>query len=167
MEITPTLKYAWLTIKHKCFVFYAGVKWTKAPVIRLFLHDISKFSPSELPHYGKQFFGSADDPDSFIRAWIHHQNHNPHHWEYWIPRTGHNRCTPPFPDNKPVAMPEWAVREMVADWFGASRAYNGKWPESLSDWEWYNMAYDSIAKRLHPETKQKVDQVIQEAFERR
>lgn len=149
IQFIPTLKYAWLTLKHKYFVFRAGLK-IKVPLWRLITHDLSKFRLSELPHYGRQFFGSKDDPEGFIRCWIRHQNRNDHHWEWWIPRTGHNRCDPPFPDGCPVRMSDAAVREMVADWMGASRAYEGKWPDS-HHWVWLDKHFGKMD--LHPETR--------------
>lgn len=152
------MKYFWLTIRHKWFVFLAGLK-TGAPLWRLVIHDWTKFLPSELPHYQRQFFGAHDDPQGFAAAWLHHQNHNPHHWEYWIPRTGHNRSTPPMPDNDPLEMPWWACREMVADWLGASRAYEWQWPKPGS-WPWLEKNYDKI--RLHPKSKERVNIVLQE-----
>lgn len=154
--MSPTLKYFFLTIKHKFFVFLAGCK-IGVPITRLFLHDISKFFPSELPHYGRQFFGSANDPLGFIRCWIHHQNTNDHHWEYWIPRTGHNRCYPPHKDNMPTPMPSDAVKEMVADWIGASRVYEGKWP-SKNNWNWLNKNLYKV--NLHHETREKVNKIL-------
>ena len=99
------------------------------------------------------------DPYGFIRCWVHHQNHNPHHWEYWIPRTGHNRCTPPYPDNVPIQMSEWAVREMVADWIGASRAYEGKWPVR-GEWSWLKNNYPKI--RVHPSTAELITSILTE-----
>lgn len=155
----PTLKYLWITIKHKYFVFIAGIK-LGCPVWRLIKHDISKFSFKELPHYGRQFFGDKSQPGKFIKAWIHHQNHNKHHWEYWIPRTGHNRCEPPYPDNEPVLMSEDIVLEMIADWIGASRAYEKKWPK-LETWNWYNNNFHKI--RVHPKTKFLIDNIIRKA----
>ena len=158
------MSYFWLTLKHKWFVFLAGLR-TKAPLWRLIIHDWSKFTPAELPHYQRQFFGDKGDPAGFIAAWVHHQNTNPHHWEYWIPRTGHNRCTPPYRDNEPIPMPEWAVREMVADWLGAGRAYEGEWPmgNDPDEWHWYGENYWKM--RLHPETREMVQRVVQEAAE--
>ncbi len=144
--MSASLKYAWLTIKHKWFVFLAGLE-TKAPLWRLLLHDLSKFMPSELPYYGKQFFGDANDPEGFVQCWTKHQNRNAHHWKYWIPRTGHSHCEPPYPDNDPIPMPMWAVCEMVADWLGAGRAYEGKWPDVAEDWPWLKNAWPKL--RLH------------------
>lgn len=152
------MNYAWLTIKHKWFVFLAGLK-TKAPLWRLIIHDWSKFLPSELPHYQRQFFGKTNDPAGFISCWTKHQNRHPHHWEYWIPRTGHNRCNPPYKDNEPINMPWWAVREMVADWLGASRAYEGKWP-TVEDWAWYWNNRDKW--RVTVDTRCKINTVLKE-----
>lgn len=147
--MSPILKYAILTLKHKWFVFQAGLK-IGTPIWRLIIHDWTKFTPAELPHYGRQFFGAHDDPEGFIRCWVHHQNAHPHHWEYWIPRTGHNRCDPLYEDNQPIEMPLWAVREMLADWMGASRAYEGRWPTS-GNWSWFDENYSEI--RVHPKTR--------------
>ena len=150
------MKYFVLALKHKAFVFWAGLA-TKAPLWRLLIHDWTKLLPCELPHYSRQFFGKADDPGGFIRCWVHHQNSHPHHWEYWIPRTGHNRCDPPYQDNMPIPMPEWAVKEMVADWIGASRAYDGRWPKN-GNWPWLMKAFPKM--RLHPQTRNILNWVL-------
>lgn len=159
----PTIKYFLLTCKHKYFVFVAGLK-TKAPVWRLLIHDWTKFLPDELPHYGRQFFGKADDSKGFILCWLKHQNRNPHHWEYYIPRTGHNRCDPPYKNNEPIPMPMWAVREMIADWMGAGKAYNGCWPD-IENWEWFNNKFPEMV--LHHLTKERIYAVIREMIKRK
>lgn len=152
------MNYFWLTLKHKWFVFWIGLD-IKVPIMRLILHDWSKLSLKEYKHYQRQFFGPKDDPEGFIGAWVHHQNTHDHHWEYFIPRTGHNRCTPPYPDNEPIPMPEDAIREMVADWMGASRAYDGKWPD-INNWTWFNDNFPKL--RLHEKTRAKILEIIQE-----
>jgi len=144
-----TIKYLILTLKHKYFVFVAGLKFN-VPIWRLIKHDLSKFFPSELPYYGNQFFGRANNSQGFIKAWLKHQNRNDHHWEFYIPRTGHNRCVPPYPDNEPILMPTDAVKEMIADWMGASRAYEGTWP-NIETWKWLKDNLNKI--RVHSETK--------------
>lgn len=156
-----TLQYLWLTLKHKVFVFRAGLL-TRAPIWRLVIHDWSKFTPSEARHYGRQFFGDKGDPLGFSYAWLYHQRRNPHHWEFWIPVTGHTSGG--YPDLSPMPMPEWAVREMIADWMGASRAYSGKWPESLLGWEWFTKNWYGIARRMHPQTIKTVERVMDEVF---
>ncbi len=55
-------------------------------------------------------------------------------------------------------MPMWAVREMVADWLGAGRAYEGKYPDP-ADWTW--LKANAHKMRLHWRTKQKLTVVIQ------
>ena len=149
------MKYAWLTIKHKWFVLLAGLKIGGIPFWRLLIHDWTKFLPSELPHYQRQFFGKADDGGGFIACWTRHQNRHPHHWEYWIPRTGHSRCDPPYCDNEPIPMPEWAVREMVADWMAAGRAYEGSWPIP-QDWQWLKKNLHRICQRLHRDSQRRL-----------
>lgn len=151
-----TWRYVWLTVQHKVFVFRAGLR-TGAPVWRLVIHDWSKFLPSEAPHYGRQFFGAADDPLGFSLAWNHHQKRHPHHWEYWQMVTGHNRGG--YPDGSPLPMPWWAVREMVADWMGASRAYTGAWPTSES-WPWFEREWPSLRTQLHEQTTRRVMKVL-------
>lgn len=85
-NLRPCLMFLWVTLKHKYFVFVAGLR-TGAPLWRLVIHDWSKFLPSEAWHYGRQFYGDASEPQAFNRAWLLHQNRHPHHWEYWLPRT--------------------------------------------------------------------------------
>lgn len=151
----PILKYLWLTIKHKCFVFRAGLK-TKAPLWRLVIHDLSKFTPAEAPHYARQYFGDAGDPDGYASGWLHHIHHNPHHWEHWVSIPSH--CYD-HADLLPLPMPEWAVREMVADWMGASRAYEGHWPDPIN-WTW--LINNRAKMLLHPTTNHLLDKVLSE-----
>lgn len=147
------LKYAWLTIKHKWFVLLAGLR-VGAPMWLLLKHDMSKFGPSELCQYGRQFFGDHGDPLGFSYAWLHHQRTNKHHWEAWIPVTGHNRGG--YKDLEPLPMPKKYALEMVADWLGASRAYEGHWP--TKSWDWLEKNFSSI--KLHPTTRQLVTKAI-------
>lgn len=115
---------------------------------QLHRHDQSKFSVEEFPHYARHFFGDKGDPDGWERAWLHHENHNPHHWGHWIARSGKMA-------GKPLPMPEWYVKEMVADWHGAGRAYQGSW--DISVW----LANQGPGFRLHPKTEMLVDGVMQ------
>lgn len=160
-NIIPTIKYLLLTLKHKWFVLIVGIN-LNVSIWRLLKHDLSKLSYKELPHYGRQFFGKADQPENFIKCWIHHQNHNDHHWEYWIPRTGHNKCKSPYKDGEPINMPEYAVREMIADWMAAGRAYEGKWPD-VFNWEWFIKNHNSM--KLHPVTKRTIVTIIKQYAE--
>ncbi len=154
----PTLRYFFLTLKHKWFVLLAG-RQLKVSAWKLIIHDWSKFFPSELPHYGRQFFGKADDALGFAICWAKHQNRHPHHWEYWVPRTGHSWNDAPYKDNEPLPMPESAAREMVADWMGASRAYEGHWPNP-HNWKWLSQNRPKMC--LHPNSLHLIDKIVQE-----
>lgn len=138
-NIIPIIKHILKIIQHKYFVFKAGLK-IECPIWRLIIHDWTKFLPSEFIHYSKHFFGDRSNEYGFSRAWLHHQNCNDHHWEYWISRTSLAKNK----EIKCIQMPIEAVREMVADWLGASRAYAGKWPESFESWEWYQKNFCNI-----------------------
>jgi hypothetical protein len=159
VNIIPTIKYIILTIKHKWFVFLAGIQ-IKVPLWNLLVHDLSKFSLSEAPHYGRQFYGEKNDPIGFSCAWNHHQKCNKHHWEYWVMVTGHNRGG--VSDGFVLPMPKKYIKEMVADWLGATRAYVGKWPETLETWNWYKDNFKSI--KLHPDTRKECEKIIYNYF---
>jgi hypothetical protein len=139
--IVAMVQYAALALVHKYFVMRAGW-WTRAQMWRLLIHDWSKFMPTELPYYARKFFGDDKDPEGWAWAWLHHQNANPHHWEYWVKRS---------PSITSLRMPEWAIREMVADWLAASRAYSRRWP-TLTNWPWLERELPRLRERLHPET---------------
>jgi len=121
------LRFLWKLLCHKWFVLLAGMK-LGVPLWQLLVHDLSKFTPDEFGGYAHNFHGdysqSPNDRErvalDFIYAWLHHENSNPHHWGYWIPRSGKHA-------DKPLPMPEIYVREMMADCMGASRAYTGSW----------------------------------------
>lgn len=80
---------------------------------------------------------------------LHHYNTNPHHWEHWIDRK----------TNLPLEMDDVSIREMVADWFAATRTYTGAYPVSFETWKWYKLAYSSV--RLHPNTERKVKVLLE------
>ncbi len=138
--------YLWLTLKHKWFVLLAGLR-TGTPVPLLILHDCSKLTPVGLLVYGRQFFGDRGDPPGFARARLHHRNKNPHHWEYWTPTPG----------GEPLPMPMRYVREMVADWMAAARAYEGRWPDP-NNWPWLDQYHQRML--LHPVTRERINLVL-------
>lgn len=147
-EILWALRYALATTRHKWFVLVAGLRVGRIPLWRLLVHDLSKYGPWEVAHYGRQFFGDRAAPERFAVAWLHHQNTNPHHWEFWIPRTAHFKGVDRA--NEPLEMPETYVREMFADWLAASRAYGGAWPTAWESWTWWQANRAKI--RLHLNT---------------
>jgi len=116
------------TLKHKFYVLIAGM-WLGVPLWQLLAHDISKFSVAEFPRYARYYFGQEKDRGEWAKAWHHHQRLNAHHPEYWL--LSWRFCGgvgQPVADNVVVLpMPEMYVREMVADWFAASKIYTGRW----------------------------------------
>jgi len=150
------MKYFWSTLKHKWFVFLASFR-VGFPWWRAIIHDWTKFTLAELPHYNRQFFGDRGDPKSFAVAWLHHYHRNKHHWEHWIIESIHS-STKPTRDgcivNNCLAMPDLYIREMIADWLGASMAYTGSW--DMTDW----LAKNMPRMALHPDTRARVNDTL-------
>lgn len=106
---------------HKKYVMTAGLIVGSIPEERLFNHDASKFTLAEYPYYARQFHGDRGDPVGFTRAYLHHIHHNDHHWNHWLfAADGYSPYDSGIELNGALPMPEVCVREMVADWMGAS-----------------------------------------------
>jgi len=145
--IKPHLRYASYVARHKLFVFLAGLR-TDAPLWRLAIHDWSKMLPAEWGPYVREFYAPERAVSGeFDRAWLHHQHHNPHHWQSWILREDDG-------DVRALEMPEGLAREMVADWMGAGRAITGRWEVAT----WYDE--NRHRQQLHPATRALVDHII-------
>lgn len=146
-------KYLRYLIRHKWYVFLACIRL--GLVWQGITHDLSKFLPSEWFPYARYFY----DPNATRRrdltgyyrpydtgdlafdvAWLHHQNRNKHHWQYWalMKDDGSIGCLP---------MPDQYRREMLADWRGAGQAqgYGDNTPQ------WYTANSDKM--QLHPQTR--------------
>jgi hypothetical protein len=130
-------------------VFIVGRK-LKVSYWRLLKHDLSKFSPAEFGSYARKFYGGGDT--NFSKAWLHHQNRNDHHWEYWINRSEQSGALP---------MPEMAIREMVADWLAAGKVYAGSWPD-LGNFVWFRKNAHRMNMNLI--TWRKLQEVLDEAY---
>jgi hypothetical protein len=152
------LSYLWLLLQHKWFVLVAGLRVGGIPLYRLIIHDWSKFSRAEFGAYarntavrqGKQPRTEATDLE-FGLAWLHHENRNPHHWGYWIPRSGKFA-------NRPLAMPATYIREMVADWLGAGRAYEHTWDMT----NWLLQTLSGMLSHMHKDTAVAVLKLLRE-----
>lgn len=119
---------------------------------QLEIHDQSKYSMDEFPFYAMHFHGPGD-PDGFARAWLHHMNYNPHHWQHWIFPDG---FTPKGSnvENGVVEMPQKYALEMVADWYGASMAYTKSW--DMTKWLDENMP----RIKLHSKTAEYIRRIL-------
>lgn len=107
---------------HKWWVFYYACK-AGIPV-RGFVHDMSKFSPTEFFESVKYWSGTRSPIDAckedkgMSKAWLHHKGCNKHHYEHYVDDLDHG--------GKPLIMPYKETVEMLCDFIGAGRAYSGK-----------------------------------------
>lgn len=149
------LDYLKSLLLHKWYVFLAGLE-TGVPVWRLIVHDWQKFTPSEFPKYARYFFGGKQEKDKepFMYAWLHHVHYGPHHWEYWLLNPNYNFASG---ENGKLPMPETYVREMVADWMGASRVYTGSWDMT----EWLKKNLPRIRPNMHIVTIARLNDVLE------
>lgn len=121
-------------IHHKWVVFTlccrAGIP------LRGFVHDISKFSPTEF-FYGVKYYAQGKKSPinlekkdmGYSNAWLHHKGRNKHHPEYWYD-TDAPMCMP--------IIPYKYICEMICDQLAAGIVYQGKkWTKEyqLSYWE--------------------------------
>lgn len=152
------LKYLSYVLRHKFFVFVEacklGIPW------RGFIHDFSKFRPSEFIPYARFFCGNikrhrtktgyykpADTGDAaFEFAWLLHQKRNKHHWQWWVlPKDGGGF--------KILEIPLKYRKEMLADWRGAGKAQGT--PNTLA---WYTENKDKMS--LGEETRAWIEDQI-------
>ena len=145
-------QYFTVTVRHKFYVGQAIFK-TGAPWYMAIIHDWSKFRPTEYALYQYEFFGSAPNDRGKVKgsrahyAFKMHYKRNKHHWQYWVTDWGNRRAR---------LMPTKYIKEMVADWMGASRAYAGTWDIT----PWMNRhAHEMI---LHPLTRSIVYDILGE-----
>lgn len=96
-------------------------------------HDASKYSADEFDAYCDYFYpseGYPKDQNAFDRAWLHHQNLNPHHWQYWILIRDEGQLVP-------MDMPLSEIIGMVCDWHAFSlrdrESTAAKWYEQNKD----------------------------------
>lgn len=151
--------YLRAVLRHKWFVFLACFRFG-VPIWSAILHDWDKFLPDEWFAYARYFYdpvgnkidrrdktgyydASQSNAPHFDRAWLLHQKRNKHHWQWWVL---------PYDDGRIRLLPmaDLARREMLADWFGAGRAYNPDWTP-LEPRKWYEKNKDKM--QLHPETR--------------
>ena len=138
------IKHTKLVLKHKWIVFKLcckiGIPW------RGFMHDWSKFSPTEYIESIKYYDGHKSPitlckaDKGYSEAWLHHKGRNKHHPEYWVDLT--------LPD-KTVIMPYKYAAEMICDKMAAGIVYQGK------DWnkDWQITYYKRERERIliHPQ----------------
>jgi hypothetical protein len=143
--------------KHKYYVYQYGRKFNVSR-FQLLIHDFSKFLPSELVPYAKFFYLREQSNDhEYMLSYSKHTKRNKHHWEYWI-------C---FKDSIPngieLQIPNKYIKEMVADWFAATKTYTGTEPNSLEEWIWFQENFEKI--RLHTKSREKILSLLNNYFQ--
>lgn len=87
----------------------------------------------------------------FKNAWLHHQHHNKHHWNYWVVDQVKREAIP---------MPRKYLLEMICDYRSLSRKWGRKGKDStLSDRLIQNLLSERVI--LHPETKRECEIFVQ------
>ncbi len=145
------LSYLKYILRHKWFVLLASLR-VHVPLWQVFVHDLSKFRPSEWGPYARCFYepdGSKcyHESEEFALAWRLHQIRNPHHWQYWLLRWDRGETTA-------LRMPAKYIAEMLADWMGAGRAITGKWETAA----WYEKNKAKI--ELHPDSRIVLEEML-------
>ena len=139
---------------HKWWVFYYCCK-LRIPWQGI-MHDISKFSWTELKESIKYYQGDkspipiAKKENGYSEAWQHHKGRNKHHFEYWIDFTDK--------DIKIIPMPYKYVLELIADYLGAFRAYNG-YMNFEEEYQWWLKKSEQI-EFMNPATKSFITQIF-------
>ena len=121
MKLINIVRHFKLITHHKWVVFKlcckVGEPW------RGFMHDISKYSPTEFWEGCKYYVGThspiteAKKINGYSKAWLHHKGRNKHHPEYWQDDRA--------PEKTPVIPYPYAA-EMICDKIAAGMIYEGK-----------------------------------------
>jgi hypothetical protein len=177
-----SIRFLHATIVHKYHVYCAGrrlgvSRW------QLLIHDLDKFLPRMFVPYGRFFYAlpgadwlkavidkSAEARLAMSYAWLRHVQTQPHHWQYFVlvngasvVAVGRGGATVDVPPLQALPMPRKYVREMLADWMGAGRAYDGKYPDTIETWKWWQENKDQLV--LHPTTRQHLTNAIYDWFQ--
>lgn len=147
MKLIKHLKTVFI---HKWYVFIymckCGYVW------RGLIHDMSKFSWTELSESVKYYNGSISPIDmckkdkGYSLAWLHHRGRNKHHYEYWVDYLDQG--------GKPIEMPRKYVIELICDWVAAGKTYArnaGKKFTYADELEYVKWKLKSA--NMHPNTK--------------
>ena len=99
-------------------------------------HDASKYGEEEFGAYRDYFYDPehhSRSSEAFNLAWLHHQNHNPHHWQYWVLINDVDE-----PQVHPLDMPFKYIMELLCDWASAGRHYGN------TAYSWYQQQKDKL-----------------------
>lgn len=129
------------------------------------LHDMSKFTPSEML-VGIKYFQGNRSPNSAEReekgysaSWLHHKGRNKHHFEYWVDYNGERKDFEDRPLLIGSRMPVKYVLEMFTDRIAASRTYEREAYTQESPWKYHKKALD-VYEVMHPDTIRLIERLL-------
>lgn len=124
-----------------------------------FLHDLSKYSPTEFST-GIKYYQGNRSPNAieklefgYSKAWLHHKGRNKHHFEYWIDFSlveGEGLIG--------MKMPLVYVLEMVCDRIAASKIYSGSKYSTSTPWDYYFSREKEII--IHEESRALLEKLL-------
>lgn len=142
--------YFLYVLEHKVNVFMECV--AEGLYLQALTHDMSKLSPQEFIAYSIKFYSKCPISEmNDLRwkfAWLHHQHHNKHHWEYWVVNPTTQEALP---------MPKRYVAEMVCDWRSFSRRWGRRTPRPVIN------LLDRII--VHPDTRRQIEAMLERISE--
>lgn len=142
--------------KHKSAVFYFGRKLHIG--FRAFFHDLSKFHPIEFCEGVKYYSGTRSPIDAckelngYSKAWMHHRDCNPHHYEYWIDNLDNGGI--------PIDMPPKYKLEMLADYLAAGYTYSNGACTFSDEYAWW-LEKSKKPLCMHEKTKNFLDKIFE------
>lgn len=113
-------------------------------------HDASKYDEEEFDAYAEYFYGDSktkEIEEAFDLAWLHHQNCNKHHWQYWVLQKD-SGATIPQP------MPYEYIIEMICDWW----SFSWKSDDLFEIFDWYKSHKSTM--KLHKDAQQSVEDIL-------
>lgn len=123
------------------------------------LHDLSKFSWTEFSESVKFYQEGKSSPiiaakkaQGYSLAWQHHKGRNPHHYEHWTDKYDDGTIA--------LKMPFKYAVEMIADYLGAARGYNGSSFTLKGEYEWWKNRLEECPPKMHLETQYFVSYIL-------
>ena len=120
------------------------------------VHDLSKYSITELKMC--KYWTGKGSPHQACReaigyspSWIHHYHKNKHHYQYWWGEDEEGKILP-------IKMPYKYALELIADYLGAGKAYNGNNFSFKDELDWWRNHVKTI--KMHDETKAFVTSIL-------
>ena len=158
MYLRNLVKHTKLITHHKWVVFKLcckiGEPW------RGFMHDWSKYSPTEFIESVKYYNGThspiteAKKANGYSKAWLHHKGRNRHHAEYWVDEAAE--------DQTPIIPYKYAA-EMICDKLAAGMTYMGDKFTKEYELEYWKKEQEKI--RMNPKMKQYATEVLTQVAE--